>query len=100
MAIKKRAPMADADREKAIEAFGDAAVGEGVQSPTLGVKSNEASSPAVAKADVVSLRMLLRFSDEELPRRLQELAKQHDRSKHNMTLIALRAGIESLESNK
>ena len=100
MAIKKRAPLAEAEREKAIEAFGDAAVGESPLVPASSATLAEATTSSRITPEAISLRMLLRFPDEELPRRLQELAKQQDRSKHNMTLLVLRAGIEAMESNQ
>jgi hypothetical protein len=100
MAIKKRAPLAEAEREKAIEAFGDAAVGESPLAPAPSAALAEATTSSRTAPEAISLRMLLRFPDEELPRRLQELAKQQDRSKHNMTLLVLRAGIEAMESNQ
>ena len=100
MAIKKRAPLGDVEREKAIEAFGDAAAGEGTQAAAVPSEPVAATPSAPISTETISLRMLLRFPDEELPRRLQDLAKQEDRSKHNMTLIALRAGLEALESQQ
>jgi hypothetical protein len=100
MAIKKRPPLAEAEREKAIEAFGDAAVGESPLAPAPSATLAEATTSSRMVPEAISLRMLLRFPDEELPRRLQELAKQQDRSKHNMTLLVLRAGIEAMESNQ
>ncbi|GAA2174861.1 hypothetical protein GCM10009846_22440 [Agrococcus versicolor] len=103
MTIKRRTP--EEDRAAAIAAFAEGAAPEPAPAAatpkpvTLDGPARPAPTSAIdEEASRVSLTMLVRFPDSDLPVRLQRLAAADDRSKHYMVLRALEAGLAVLEA--
>ncbi|MEO7016222.1 MAG: hypothetical protein ABI067_06735 [Leifsonia sp.] len=95
MAIKKRTP-ADPQVEAAIDAFGDAA-----DQPAVGTRPATPRQPRAAATVVpekIAKTLLIRYSDDELPLLLAEVAGQLERSQHATAVRALRRGLEAMNN--
>ena len=93
MAIKKRTPQ---EQQAAMDAFAEGADQE--QPPAVRPVPRD-SEPRNDDSDAVSLKMLLRFPNDELPKKIQRLAAEEDRSRHNFALRALARGLQAIEDD-
>jgi hypothetical protein len=109
MAIKKRTPKTDAEREAAIAAFGAGAAPVDDESPAPAAPA--AAAPAAARppksrspraseptGDVPSTS-LVRWADEDLPRAVQRIAAAEDRSFQKTMLLLLRRGVDAYDAD-
>jgi len=108
MAIKKRTPQTDAEREAAIAAFGAGATPPEDDAPTApAAATSQATRPpksranraAVPSGDVPSTS-LVRWADEDLPRAIQRIAAAEDRSFHKTMLQLLRQAADAYNAKK
>jgi hypothetical protein len=115
MAIKKRAPQTDAEREAAIAAFGD---GADAAPQTAAPEPGGAAEPAAARArsaaprttrpakatstdaDVPTTSLIRWGNDEDLPRAIQQIAASEDRSFHKTILQLLRRGVDDYNASR
>ena len=108
MAIKKRTPRTDAEREAAIAAFGAGATaptGEAPAEPTPATPARSTRPPKARKTaaaeptgDVPSTS-LVRWADEDLPRAVQRIAAAEDRSFQKTMLLLIRRGVDAYDAD-
>jgi len=107
MAIKKRTPQTDAEREAAIAAFGAGATPPEDEAPAAPVPTAtpratrsskaRANRPAEPSGDVPSTS-LVRWADEDLPRAVQRIAATEDRSFQKTMLLLIRRGVDAYDA--
>lgn len=103
MAIKKRTPQTDAEREAAIAAFGAGATPPEDEAPAAPVRATRpskarATRPAEPSGDVPSTS-LVRWADEDLPRAVQRIAATEDRSFQKTMLLLIRRGVDAYDAD-
>ncbi len=108
MAIKKRTPKTDAEREAAIAAFGAgaAATDDTAAAPASAAAAPQATRPPKARTPRASeptgdvpATSLVRWADEDLPRAVQRIAKAEDRSFHKAMLLLIRRGVDAYDAD-
>lgn len=102
MAIKKRTPKTDAEREAAIAAFGAgaAATDDAPAAATQAARPPKARTPRASEpSGDVPATSLVRWADEDLPRAVQRIAKAEDRSFHKAMLLLIRRGVDAYDAD-
>lgn len=111
MAIKKRTPKTDAEREAAIAAFGAgaAATDDAPATATPAAAAPHTARPPKARtprtprtsepSGDVPATSLVRWADEDLPRAVQRIAKAEDRSFHKAMLLLIRRGVDAYDAD-
>lgn len=107
MAIKKRSPQTDAEREAAIAAFGAGATatpGEAPAEPTPANPARTSRPPKARKTAAeptgdVPATSLVRWADEDLPRAVQRIAATEDRSFQKTMLLLIRRGVDAYDAD-
>lgn len=107
MAIKKRTPQNDAEREAAIAAFGagatapagDAPPAPAESTPTRTTRPPKARKAAAEPTGDVPSTSLVRWADEDLPRAVQRIAAAEDRSFQKTMLLLIRRGVDAYDAD-
>jgi hypothetical protein len=109
MAIKKRTPQTDAEREAAIAAFGAGATTPAGEAPPAPAEPTPAparttrppkarKTPAAEPTGDVPSTSLVRWADEDLPRAVQRIAAAEDRSFQKTMLLLIRRGVDAYDA--
>lgn len=109
MAIKKRTPQTDAEREAAIAAFGAGATAPAGETPPAPAEPAPArttraprarkATPATEPTGDVPSTSLVRWADEDLPRAVQRIAAAEDRSFQKTMLLLIRRGVDAYDAD-